>query len=142
MDTKELEKLFELKEKGIITEEQFNENTGLKEHVQIKNTSDIPAYIRVRLVSYNKDGDMIVGGAGKLPSDDALNLADWVQIGSYYYCKTPIDAGQPTPELITSYQLEDGQVLEILAEAIQSEPTRAVSDAWNITIGTDGTITG
>ena len=123
-------------------EEQFNENTGLKEHVQIKNTSDIPAYIRVRLVSYNKDGDIIVGGAGKLPSDDALNLDDWVQIGSYYYCKTPIDAGQPTLELITSYQLEDGQVLEILAEAIQSEPTRAVSDAWNITIGTDGIITG
>ena len=119
-------------------DENFHEDTGLKEHVQIKNTSDIPAYIRVRLVSYNKDGDAIIGGAGALPQDDDLNLTDWVKIGAYYYCKAPVAAGGFTPELITRYQLEDGQVLEILAEAIQSEPAQAVTDAWGIVPGTNG----
>ena len=119
-------------------DENFDSESGLKENVRIQNTSDIPAYIRVRLVSYNKDGDAIIGGAGALPQDDDLNLTDWVKIGAYYYCKAPVVAGGFTPELITRYQLKDGQVLEVLAEAIQSEPAQAVTDAWRIVPGTNG----
>ena len=121
-------------------EETFNPNTGIKENVQVKNTSDIEAYIRVRLVSYQKDGENIVAGESEIPAFTAPST--WVQIGDYYYCKAPVPAGGTTPVLIDRCELTKGQVLEVLAEAIQSEPTRAVSDAWNITIGTDGTITG
>lgn len=121
-------------------DENFNSESGLKEHVKIQNTSDIPAYIRVRLVSYNKDGDAIIGGAGALPQDDDLNLADWVKIGAYYYCKAPVAAGEFTQELIKSYQLKEGQVLEVLAEAIQSEPAKAVTEAWDVSVDAEGNI--
>ena len=121
-------------------DENFHEDTGIKEQVKIQNTSDIPAYIRVRLVSYNKDGDAIIGGAGALPQDDDLNLTDWVKIGAYYYCKAPVAAGGFTPELIKSYQLKEGQVLEVLAEAIQSEPSDAVTEARGVSVDAEGNI--
>ena len=121
-------------------DENFNSESGLKEHVKIQNTSDIPAYIRVRLVSYHKEGDTIVGGAGELPQDEDLNLTGWVRIGAYYYCKVPVAANDFTPELIESYQLKEGQVLEVLAEAIQSEPSDAVTEAWGVSVDAEGNI--
>lgn len=121
-------------------DENFDSESGLKENVRIQNTSDIPAYIRVRLVSYHKEGDTIVGGAGELPQDKDLNLTGWVRIGAYYYCKVPVAANDFTPELIESYQLKEGQVLEVLAEAIQSEPSDAVTEAWGVSVDAEGNI--
>ena len=37
-------------------EEDFNDQTGVKSKVQVKNTSDIPAFIRVKLVTYRTNG--------------------------------------------------------------------------------------
>ncbi len=113
-------------------EETFNPNTGIKENVQVKNTSDISAYIRVRLVSYQKDGEKIVAGESEIPDFEVPST--WVQIGDYYYCKAPVPAGGTTPVLIDRCELTKGQVLEVLAEAIQSEPDEAVETSWGVTV--------
>ncbi len=113
-------------------EEDFNSSTGVKENAKIKNTSDIPTYIRVRLVGYDKDaeGNIVGGTADWLASVSVLTAGNWFAVDNYYYYKLPVAPGALTDNLIDRCQLQDGQVLEILAEAIQSQPSDAVELAW------------
>ncbi len=119
-----------------------NEKTG----ITVENTGDVPVYVRVRLVTYwtNSAGQII----GK--SSPALNvtLADgWISgpSNTYYYSR-PVTANSTTPNLLdaplTMVQDEAGniQVIEVLAESIQSQPSGAAQDAWGVTVNADGTI--
>ena len=120
--------------------ESFNGRTGVKSNVTVKNTGDIDAYIRVKLVTYrvNDEGDHI-GGIAKIP--DFTPGAGWVENGDYYYYTQPVAPGeQPEISLIDritltdSYDDADGgkQVIEVMAEAIQSTPAKAVTEAWGV----------
>lgn len=121
-------------------EEEFDGTT--KKDVNVRNTSDIDAYLRVKLVTYrvNKDGERI-GGTAKIP--DFKPGANWVKYGDFYYYTLPV-ASEATPaanlidtiELAGSYNDADGgkQVIEVMAEAIQSVPEKAVGEAWGVTI--------
>lgn len=125
--------------------EKFENN--VKSEVIVKNTSDIPAYIRVKLVTYrvNNNGDHI-GGTAEIPS---FTLGTgWEKYGEYYYYKTPVAANNGTTAnligtessiTLKSYTDTDGgkQVIEVMAEAIQSEPAKAVGEAWGVTIRVD-----
>ncbi len=66
MDTKELEKLFELKEKGIITEEQFNEKKkqilGFESDIE-SDIVDIPQLPKQGERLFNADYDKIFNSA-------------------------------------------------------------------------------
>ena len=123
-------------------EETFDSANGVKSNVNVKNTGDTTAYIRVKLVSYRANADnQHIGGEAPLPS---FTLgANWVKYGDYYYCTLPVEAeGKPTTNLTdsmtltSSYADADGgkQVIEVMAEAIQSEPARAVGQAWGVSI--------
>lgn len=116
-----------------------------KKGVSVKNTSDIDAYIRVRLVTYRvNEAGQTIGGEATVP--DFTPGAGWVKSGEYYYYTKPVAPGaEVTPDLIASMTLEnygDGekQALEILAEAIQSEPAQAAGEAWGVTIA-EGSVT-
>ena len=127
--------------------EDFDGTT--KRNVNVTNTSDIPAYIRVKLVSYRvNDQGQHIGGTADLP---AFTLGTgWVKNGEYYYYTQPVAAGaSPTANLTDSMTLTgpytdaDGgkQVIEVMAEAIQSVPTSAVVSAWGVnpsTLSTTG----
>ena len=114
--------------------EDFSGN--IKSNVNVKNTGDIDAYVRVKLVSYrtNKSGQHI-GGPAPLSFDPG---SGWVKSGDYYYYTSPVAPGQkPASNLIGSITLAaytdaDGgyQAIDVIAEAIQSEPTDAVRAAW------------
>ena len=114
--------------------------------IVVKNTSNVDAYIRVRLVSYWVDGsDNIVAKASVMPSF-TLNTADWVggSDNTYYY-KTPVAPGGFTTNLLPSaITLQtDGeykQVLDIFSEAIQAKPGKAVKDSWVVTLDSNGYI--
>ncbi len=123
--------------------ESFNGST--KTAVNVKNTGDISAYIRVKLVSYrvNDEGDRI-GGLAEIADFD---LGDgWVYYEGYYYYTKAVAAGAypatnlaDTIELVGSYDDADGgrQVIEVMAEAIQAEGTTtggtaAVVAAWGV----------
>lgn len=123
-------------------EEDFDENTGVKTKVNVTNTGNIAVYIRVKLVTYrtNDDGQHI-GGTADLPKF-ALG-ENWVEKNSYYYYTLPVAPGEkPEANLADSMTLEksykdaDGgkQALDVMAEAIQSAPEKAVGEAWGVTI--------
>ena len=128
-------------------------NGTIKSNVNVTNTSDIPAYIRVKLVTYRvsdagENAGKHIGGTADLP---AFTLGTgWVKHGEYYYYTQPVAPGaSPAANLTDSmtltgaYSDADGgkQVIEVMAEAIQSVPTSAVVSAWGVnpsTLSTTG----
>lgn len=129
-------------------EEKFDPDTGKKTNVNVKNNGNIAVYIRVKLVTYRtNDAGQHIGGTAELPT---FKLgADWVKHGEYYYYTLPVEPNaQPRTNLAdsmtlkTSYEDADGgkQALDVMAEAIQSEPEKAVADAWGVKIA-QGSVT-
>ena len=126
--------------------ENFDGTT--KSNVNVTNTSDIYAYIRVKLVTYRVNAqNQHIGGTASLPN---FTLGTgWVKYGDYYYYTKPVAPNQK-PEtnltdsmtLIGSYMDTDGgkQVIEVMAEAIQSSPAEAVGKSWGVTIS-EGSVT-
>ena len=126
--------------------ETFNGTT--KSDVNVTNTGDTEAYIRVKLVSYlvNDEGQHI-GGTAEIPN--FTPGTNWVKNGDYYYYTLPVAPnGKPASDLIDSITLNgfyddaDGgkQVIEVMAEAIQGGPANAVGYSWGVSIS-DGSVT-
>ena len=128
--------------------EEFNGTT--KSNVNVINTGDIDAYIRVKLVTYRvNDKKQHIGGTAPLPK---FTLgANWVSYDGYYYYTLPVaPGGSPETNLTESMTLTDSytdadggkQAIDVMAEAIQSVPEDAVQAAWGegFSIGTDGSL--
>ena len=136
-------------------------NRYIKRDVRIKNTGNTSAYIRVLLVFTWKDekGNVYVNKP-QINEDYQINpdiSNGWSiyqnSIGTYsYYYKYPVAAGGVTPNLIDSLIQIPGVVgpengkyalsVEIVADAVQAEPTDAVMDAWDgATVDADGALT-
>ena len=122
--------------------EIFDEDTGVKSNVNVTNVGDTDAFIRVKLVTYrtNAEGQHI-GGVAEVPTFDPG--AGWVKYGDYYYYTKPVAPGaKPEKDLIKSIQLASGysdadggyQAMDVMAEAIQSQPAEAVGEAWGVSI--------
>lgn len=125
--------------------ENFDGTT--KSNVNVTNTGDTEAYIRVRLVTYRvNDQKQHIGGVAEIPS---FTLGEnWVKYGDYYYYTLPVVPGDKPATNLTdsmtltgSYTDADGgkQVIEVMAEAIQSKPAEAVRSSWGVTI-TQGSV--
>lgn len=131
-----------------IVSEQFNNN--IKKNVNVTNTGDTEAYIRVKLVTYRvNEKEQHIGGVAKVP--EFTPGTNWVIYNGYYYYTLPVaPGGKPAYDLIGdsgitlagTYSDADGgiQVIEVMAEAIQSNPARAVGDSWGVSI-TEGSVT-
>ena len=128
--------------------EEFNGTT--KSNVNVINTGDIDAYIRVKLVTYRvNDKKQHIGGTASLPT---FTLgANWVSYDGYYYYTLPVAPGErpktnltDSMTLVGSYLDTDGgkQAVDVMAEAIQSVPEDAVKAAWGagFSIGADGSL--
>lgn len=128
-------------------QEQFDGT--VKKDVTAKNTSNIDAYLRIKLVSYrvNTDGERI-GGTAVIPN--FTPGSGWFEQDGFYYYHKPVAPGEiPEVKLIgdsgitlVTYTDADGgkQVIEVIAEAIQAKPTSVVADQWNVTVNDSGTI--
>ena len=129
-------------------EENFDENTGVKTNVNVKNNGNIAVYIRVKLVTYRtNDAGQHIGGTADLP--EFTRGKDWVKHGEYYYYTLPVAPDEkPVANLAEKMTLQkfyndaDGgkQALDVMAEAIQSEPEKAVGEAWGVRIS-QGSVT-
>lgn len=121
-----------------------------KTDVNVKNTSNIDAFIRVKLVTYRvNEAGQHIGGTAEIP---AFAPGDgWVKYGEYYYYTKPVAPGaSPAADLISSivltgsYTDADGgkQAIDVMAEAIQSVPEAAVKAAWGagFSINEDGSL--
>ena len=120
-------------------------NGTIKSNVNVENTSNIPAYIRVKLVTYRVNAqNQHIGGTAEIP--EFKPGEGWVKYGEYYYYTRPVAPDNNSPDiplidetgikLTGSYDDADGgkQVIEVMAEAIQSSPAEAVVQSWNVTI--------
>ena len=117
-----------------------------KSSIKVRNTGNIDAYLRVRLVSYWVDADgNIVAKPSAMPE---INMATgWIQgANNTYYYKTPVHPANETTSLLSSsiaLEMDENgymQVIEVFAEAIQSEPRSAVTGSWVLTIDSSGNI--
>lgn len=142
-NTEPVENIFTPSYVSCSVREEFNGTT--KSNVNVTNTGDIDAYIRVKLVTYrvNNKGYHI-GGTAEIPP--FTPGTGWVKNGNYYYYTKPVAPDeQPETSLISSITLTgsytdaDGgkQVIEVMAEAIQAngvadDGTKAVVKAWGV----------
>ena len=125
-----------------VVEETFDGTK--KENVTIKNTSDIPVYIRASIiVTWKESSGNVYGQLPVADTDYTISYGTgWTRQGDYWYCNSEVAVGANTPELISSCTEVAGKApkenyrlsVEIIAEAIQSQPDRAVQQAWGVTI--------
>ena len=146
---------------GVVTievDETFDDEHTTKQNVSIKNTGNVPAYIRVALVPawVDDEGNIAAKPASLEQLDNDCNIAwgedgngyeaDWfIGADGFYYCKTFINPGKSTPILIKSCTVKDGEheydfELQVIASAVQSLPTSTVETVWPVVVDTDGTL--
>lgn len=128
--------------------EIFDEDTGVKSNVNVTNVGDTDAFIRVKLVTYRTNAErQHIGGVAEVP--EFVPGDGWVKYGDYYYYTKPVAPNEkPESDLISRIQLEsvytdaDGgyQAMDVMAEAIQSQPAEAVGEAWGVSIS-QGSVT-
>lgn len=133
-----------------ITTEIEEEPGFTKDNVKVKNTGDVKAYIRAMVIINWQDEDgNVYAVAPKEGTDYTLtwSMVDWVKSGDYYYYTKPVEAEDSTGVLFTNCAPVTGKApegyelcVEILADSIQSEPPKAVKDAWGVKVNTDGTL--
>lgn len=133
-----------------------------KENVQIENTGNTDAYIRVAVVVnwMNENGTKVWAtkpGNSEYSIDYNLREGGWFNGGDgfYYFSKavSPTSPDNLTEVLINSATLANGVTapigtdntqyylsIEIVASAIQATPTSIVSEQWGVTVSNDGLI--
>lgn len=134
------------------------ENKNIKETVTVANTGTHDAYIRVIAVTYWQDtkGNVVEKQSVDLNLASIVDTTKWI-IGkdNTIYYRTPVAVGGSTTDLlkdgetvtvIKTASTEEGfgifeyyQVVEFIAEAIQVEPSTAVTKSWGVTLDEDGT---
>ena len=130
-------------------EETFDSPYTEKENVRIKNTGNTDAYIRATyVVTWRDANDNIVVS---VPEGYSYNLTEnpdkvWVKKGDYFYFPTKVASGKETTGSLLNCKVtypenpEYTLSVEILADAIQAEPTNVVTTNWKVTVGSDGRI--
>ena len=118
-------------------------NGNIKSNISVENTGNVPAYIRAKLVITWQDNEGNVLGKVPVEGDDYRVSGigqGWVHDSGYFYYTSKVEPGHSTGVLCGSIEQTgvnpaDGYTLhvEVLAESIQSEPERAVIDAWGWT---------
>ena len=116
-------------------EEEFKDNDTVKTKAVVKNTGNVPAYIRVAVVANTVDGDNITG-MKTLPVG-WLNAEKWTEVGGFYYYKGVVQPGDVTANLLNADINLEGIQVTILASAIQSMPDAAVEEAWHMSYNSD-----
>lgn len=127
-------------EAKITVDEKISGNQ--KTEITVKNNSTgVPVYIRVALVANMIDEAGNVTGAASVPTfTPGENWSEGRDDGYYYYTQ-PVPVGGSTDNLLgTEMTLANNMQVVVLADAIQAEPTTAVTQAWGVTVDSNGSI--
>lgn len=131
-------------------DEEFASN--VKNNVKIKNTGDIDAYIRAAVVITWQNSAGQVYAMKPVEGEDyeiTWSKNGWTNQATdgFYYHKEPVKPDDSTGVLFTGCEpLKaaplDGYTLhvEIIGESIQAEPDSVVESAWDVTVGSDKSI--
>ena len=125
------------------------EGNAVKTNVSIQNTGDTPAYIRAVIVANwcDKLGKVVEPFAVNREHFIGLYEANWVECDGYYYYTLPVQPGGNTGYLFTRCE-QPGQKpagadhleVNIICQAVQSTPAKAVGEAWGVVIS-EGSVT-
>lgn len=132
--------------------------SDIKSNVQIKNTGDTDAYIRVAVVVNWMDeaGTKVWATKPVEGTDYSITYATdsgWLKgADGFWYYTSPVAVDDITEVLISDCHLLDMATIpegfylsvEIVASALQSTPEYVVTDQWSSgvdSVGTDGTLT-
>ena len=111
----------------------------------VKNTGTAQAYIRASYAVnwLDVNGNIVAAAPEGYRCDPVENQDDWTEGGDgYFYYPYPVDPGSETPSLLTcsvsrpedpAYTLS----VEVVAEAIQSDPAEAAEEAWGVRVSDD-----
>lgn len=129
-------------------DETINQNK--KTSITVKNTGNIEAYLRLRLVTYwvvkDQDNQTEIVAESSPTLNVDYDKKNWFEVNGVYYCKLPVVPGENTPDLLAEGKViqlnskkNDGnttyhQVVDVFAEAIQSLPEEAVETAWGVSV--------
>ena len=105
----------------------------------VQNTGTAQAYIRASYAVNWLDGEgHIAAAVPESYSCDLVENPQWEKgEDGYFYYPDPVDPGDETPSLLTcspSYPEDPAYTLsvEVVAEAIQSNPAEAAAEAWGV----------
>lgn len=114
----------------------------------VQNTGTAQAYIRASYAVnwLDVNGNIVAAVPEGYSCDPVENQDDWTEGGDgYFYYPYPVDPGSETPSLLTCSvsrpeEPEYTLSVEVVAEAIQSDPAEAAEDAWGVRVS-DGMLT-
>ena len=112
-------------------EEKF-EGNNVKTEAVVRNTGNVPAYIRVAVVANTIDAQRNITGMATTLPGNWLNAEKWTEVGGFYYYKGVVQPGDVTANLLKTGIDLTGIQVTILASAIQSMPDGAVNEAWKM----------
>lgn len=146
--TAPVENSFEYAKVSCEVTEKFENNK--KENVQVRNTGTIDAYIRATYVVNWVDAQGNIAAA--VPEDYSYSLTEnpgnsWKK-GSdgYFYYTSPVAPSASTEGSLLTCEVEYPNdpvytlSVEILAQAIQSAPEKAVREVWGVTVDGSGSL--
>lgn len=118
------------------------------EHVCVRNTGGVTAYIRAAVVVNLLDAQGNVSAKTPEPGKDytITDVSDGWTRGDdgFYYYAYPVAPETCTAELIercTALRSDCGVQVQVLAEGIQSVPAEAAAQAWGAAIDAAGMLT-
>ena len=127
----------------------YSSQTKETTNVRVQNTGNVDSYIRLSIVYSKRLSDgTIIGEEPVLGTDYTVTLSSsskWLlsQDGYYYYTDRVSPNGY-TDNIIDSFRSlltgDEDLYLQVVAEAIQADPSRAVSEAWVNTTVTNGSL--
>lgn len=111
----------------------------------VQNTGTAQAYIRASYAVnwLDVNGNIVAAVPEGYSCDPVENQDDWTEGGDgYFYYSYPVDPGDETPSLLTCIVScpEDPEYtlsVEVVAEAIQSNPAEAAEEAWGVRVSDD-----
>lgn len=127
--------------------EEFEDNEDLpggkeKKNVKVENTGDADVYVRATVViNWKDDSGNVYYKAPVSGTDYSLTIGtekSWKKSGSYWYYIEKVAPKATTAVLIDDCkQLKDAPEgyhlsVEILTDAIQATPEKAVKEAWGV----------
>lgn len=115
--------------------------------VKVKNTGTISAYIRAAVVAnwMDKDGNIAASVPEGYSYDLTCSPGSWAQgKDGFFYYLLPVAPRASTEGILLTCTVACPEnpkytlSVEVLTEAIQSTPTSAVNEAWNVEVDGDG----
>lgn len=148
-----------LNEEGPTDGEPFEEGDSVKKNVTVTNNGNVPVYVRARVDIYwedangnqlwdapDSDDDYTIEW-GAVINGSTVAGSSWFEADGFYYWNSQVQPGASTGNLIDLFAPKVGEtsadkklVCDIAIQSIQADPSRAVKEAWGVTV-TDGILT-